>query len=109
MATHSSILACRIPWTEEPGRLQSMGLKKSDMIEGLTLLLSLLVPVNASRVYKSITCRLFLIHNEFSFCFDAIIPLLKRKKKKKRITARVCHVVFHKALLEFSDKLKLCI
>jgi len=26
MATHSSILAWRIPWMEEPGRLQSMGL-----------------------------------------------------------------------------------
>ena len=26
-ATHSSILAWRIPWTEEPGRLQSMGSK----------------------------------------------------------------------------------
>ena len=26
MATHSSILAWRIPWTEDPGRLQSMGL-----------------------------------------------------------------------------------
>ena len=26
MATHSSILAWRIPWTEKPGRLQSMGL-----------------------------------------------------------------------------------
>ena len=26
MVTHSSILAWRIPWTEEPGRLQSMGL-----------------------------------------------------------------------------------
>ena len=25
MATHSSIFAWRIPWTEEPGRLQSMG------------------------------------------------------------------------------------
>ena len=25
MATHPSILACRIPWTEEPGVLQSMG------------------------------------------------------------------------------------
>ena len=25
MATHSSILTWRIPWTEEPGRLQSMG------------------------------------------------------------------------------------
>ena len=27
MATHSSILAWRIPWTEEPGQLQSMGSK----------------------------------------------------------------------------------
>ena len=26
MATHGSILAWRTPWTEEPGRLQSMGL-----------------------------------------------------------------------------------
>ena len=25
MATHSSILAWRVPWIEEPGRLQSMG------------------------------------------------------------------------------------
>ena len=25
VATHSSILAWRVPWTEEPGRLQSMG------------------------------------------------------------------------------------
>ena len=29
MATHSRILAWRIPWTEEPGRLWSMGLQKS--------------------------------------------------------------------------------
>ena len=28
MATHSSILAWRIPWTEEPGWLQSIGLHK---------------------------------------------------------------------------------
>ena len=28
MATHSSILAWKIPWTEEPGRLQSMGLQR---------------------------------------------------------------------------------
>ena len=32
MATHSSILAWRIPWTEEPGRLQS----QSDTTEQLT-------------------------------------------------------------------------
>ena len=29
MATHSSTLAWEIPWTEEPGGLQSMGLQKS--------------------------------------------------------------------------------
>ena len=34
MATHSSILAWRIPWTEEPGGLPSMvGRKESDMTE----------------------------------------------------------------------------
>ena len=32
MATHSSILAWRMPWTEEPGRLQSMGSQESDTI-----------------------------------------------------------------------------
>ena len=31
MATHSSILAWRIPWAKEPGRLQSMGLQELDM------------------------------------------------------------------------------
>ena len=29
MATHSSILACKIPQTEEPGRLQSMGFQSA--------------------------------------------------------------------------------
>ena len=35
MATHSSILAWRIPWTEEPGGLQPTGHKESDMTEQL--------------------------------------------------------------------------
>ena len=30
MATHSNILAWEIPWTEEPGKLQSMGLQRED-------------------------------------------------------------------------------
>ena len=33
MATHSSILAWRIPWTEEPGGVQTMGLQKSKTTE----------------------------------------------------------------------------
>ena len=37
MATHSSILAWKIPWTEEPGGLQSMGHKELDMTEQLSM------------------------------------------------------------------------
>ena len=33
MATHSSILAWRIPWTEEPGSYSPQGHKESDMTE----------------------------------------------------------------------------
>ena len=45
MATHSSILAWRIPWVEEPGGLQSMGLQESDMTCRLNQLTSLLTPI----------------------------------------------------------------
>ena len=41
MATHSSILAWRIPWTEEPGGIQSTGHKELDSNERLTLSFSL--------------------------------------------------------------------
>ena len=36
MATHSSVLAWRVPWTEEPGGLQSMGSQGSDMTKHTT-------------------------------------------------------------------------
>ena len=36
MATHSIILAWRIPWTEEPGGPQSMGLQRADMTDRTT-------------------------------------------------------------------------
>ena len=35
MAPHSSTLAWKIPWTEEPGKLQSMGREESDTTEQL--------------------------------------------------------------------------
>ena len=35
MTTHSSVLAWRIPWTEEPGGLQSMGSQESETTERL--------------------------------------------------------------------------
>ena len=36
MATHSSTLAWRIPWTEEPGRLQSMGSQSRTRLSDFT-------------------------------------------------------------------------
>ena len=36
MATHSSILAWRIPWTEKPGRLQCVGSQEWDTTEQLS-------------------------------------------------------------------------
>ena len=38
MATHSSLLAWRIPWTEEPGGLRSMGSQSPDMTERICTL-----------------------------------------------------------------------
>ena len=37
MATHSSILAWRIPWTEEPDRLQSIGSQSQTQLKLLTM------------------------------------------------------------------------
>ena len=36
MATHSSILVWRMPWTEEPGRLQSKGLQRVKLLKQLS-------------------------------------------------------------------------
>ena len=44
MATHSSILAWRIAWTEEPGGLQSTGHKESDTTERLSTHTHMLQP-----------------------------------------------------------------
>ena len=53
METHTSTLAWKIPWMKEPGRLYSMGSKKSDTTEQLTLLPLLFLKVGE-------TCDLLL-------------------------------------------------
>ena len=40
MATHSSILAWKIPWTEEPGGLQSMGSQSQTQLKRLSMYVS---------------------------------------------------------------------
>ena len=46
MATHSSLLAWRIPWSEKPSRLQSTEWKVSDITERLTLVFFMVTITN---------------------------------------------------------------
>ena len=52
MATHSSILAWRIPWTEEPGRLQSTSLTYS--FRSLLSILYLFAAQSVSSIFTSV-------------------------------------------------------
>ena len=78
LATHSSILAWRVPWTEEPDGLQSMG-SQSDTTEGLTLSLFIskvtlcLVSIGClySRVWVQFSLRLHIPDN-FDFISDIV-------------------------------------
>ena len=54
MATHSSVLAWKIPWTAEPGKLQSSGRKESDMTEQHT-------DACAKHCSKSLTCIIVVV------------------------------------------------
>ena len=54
MATHSSILASRIPWTGEPGRLQSMGLQRVRHNLATKQLCCLLVQIHQSVISDSL-------------------------------------------------------
>ena len=56
MATHSSILAWKIPWAEELGELQSVGVTESDTMEH-----------TCTNVYYTWNCK---DHMYFSLCWE---------------------------------------
>ena len=65
MATHSSILAWEIPWTKEPGRLQSMGPQSQTRLNDFTLYVNpnaWIYPSTHPSVYK-FWCRDFQLCN----------------------------------------------
>ena len=79
MATHSSILAWKIPWMVEPGCLRSMGLQSLTLLSDFTFILSLRLitfSVNAHMVgFKSTIllfvfylCHMFFISLSLFFC-----------------------------------------
>ena len=53
MTTHSSLLAWRIPWIEEPGGLQSIGSQRIDTTKWFSSLLAQISPSRASHVSVS--------------------------------------------------------
>ena len=55
MATHSSTLAWKIPWTEEPGRLQSMGSQSRTRLSNFTFFhfSALVLPKNQKSYLKA--------------------------------------------------------
>ena len=75
MATHSYILAWRIPWTEEPGGLQPMGLQESDMTEVTDAL-------NGANPVMHLYWRLHLVCPQCRGC----VLLIRIKAKKLNVT-----------------------
>ena len=54
MATRSCTLAWKIPWTEKPGRLQSMGLQSRTRLSNLTFTFCSAIPLGSSEVSRKI-------------------------------------------------------
>ena len=83
MATHSSTLAWKIPWTEEPGRLQSMGgHKESDMTEQLHFLSFLKeVLLMSSFSFSLIYSFLSFSIQQRSSTYEHFLLYYKKKKK----------------------------
>ena len=75
MATHSSILAWRIPWTEELGGLQSTGRKESDTTERLNK--DLLYGAGNSTQYSVVTYFGQFFHSPLSLSSRGSLVLLR--------------------------------
>ena len=78
MSTLSSLLAWRTPWTEEPGRLQSIGLQRvgHDWVTSLfTFIGSFIQLLNHSSIYPLICSFLILLSTHQSSCFFSYLCL----------------------------------
>ena len=71
MATHSSTFAWKIPWTEEPGRLQSTGSQQLSNLHSLTLT-HLHTHTNKYPHIHTFTCRVTHTHVSYTFIYRHI-------------------------------------
>ena len=85
MATHSSTLAWRIPWTEEPGGLQSMGRRESDTAERLHFSLSCLGEGNGN----PLQCSCLENPRDGGAWWAAVYGVTQSRTRLKRLSSNV--------------------
>ena len=74
MATHSSILAWRLPWTEEPGRLESTGSQELEMTEQLNHHIFTFLKGAYHDCMLSVICKsVAILSANFNFLFSILI------------------------------------
>ena len=96
MGIHSSIFAWRIPQTEEPGRLQSMGGKELDMIVGLTVSLPLSEAVSFVSSGFTIGSGCSLMSTWWQVFFPSWVPPGLTTSSPSVVVAIVddCHILY---------------
>ena len=99
MATHSSILAWRIPWTEEPGGLQSMGSQKvrHDWVTNTWKRKKVYSVFFLYCTYQNLYLPIYLI----VYCLGNMIPILwgkiyvhRKGKNQKKYRVMICFAFF---------------
>ena len=98
MVIHSSTFAWRIPWTEEPGGIQSMGQgsKELDMAERLTLSLSSVN--NAARTFSQ-DWNPGLSESKIHTLFNIMQSSLERKRKREVLHNYIINKSFSRQIL----------
>ena len=99
MATHSSILAWKIPWTEKPGWLQSMGLRRVGHDWATWLDLTLLINILHALNLQIFICQLYLNtfgKKEVKLCLwvDNVITYVKKFKRMcKQLSQLISEII----------------
>ena len=108
MATHSSILAWRIPWTEEPGGLQSTGSQRVGHDWETSLSLSFtFIHLKPRLIYLYSIFRLFLFSCVYVFCliYESLTWLQKTELYKEEYSREISLSVFYSPFQPHSQPL----